>query len=80
LVGGDAWVQPPRREREALTLETVKLALELGVDFNAVDAEGHTALDGAKALEYSSVVQFLTAHGAKPGKPLEPKSSAVDIN
>ena len=35
--GGTAWVQPPRREREALALEAVKLAIELGVDVNAVN-------------------------------------------
>lgn len=51
--GGNAWVQPPRAEREALTLETVKLAVELGVD------AGRTALDAAKALQYDTVVQFL---------------------
>ena len=33
--GGTAWVQPDRGEREPLTLEAVKLAVELGVDVNA---------------------------------------------
>ena len=42
----------PRAEREALTLEAVKLAVELGVDVNAANTDGRTALDAAKALKY----------------------------
>lgn len=67
-VGASAWVSPPRSQREALTLETVKLAVELGDDVNAVSNDGRTALDGARALRYDSVVKFLLDHGAKPGK------------
>ena len=43
--GGQAWVQPDRREREAFMLEAVKLVAELGVDVNAVALGQH--LDGA---------------------------------
>ena len=67
--GTTAWVQPERGEREALTLEAVKLAAELGADVNAVNTDGRTALDAAKALRYDSVVQFLVAKGAKAGRP-----------
>ena len=35
--GGVAWVQPDRREREALMLEAVRLAVEQGVDVNAAN-------------------------------------------
>ncbi len=66
--GGTAWTQPPRAEREALTLEAVKLTAELGVDLNAASANGRTALDAAKALKYDSVVKFLVEKGAKSGK------------
>jgi ankyrin repeat protein len=61
------WVAPPPREREALTLETVKLAAELGVDVNVADTDGRTALDAAKTLKFESVVDFLVEKGAKPG-------------
>ncbi len=61
------WVEPERAEREALTLETVKLAVELGSDLNTANTDGRTALDGAKALKYDSVVSFLVGKGAKPG-------------
>jgi hypothetical protein len=67
--GTTAWVQPSRSEREALTLEAVKLAAELGADINAVNADGRTALDAAKALRYESVVKFLAEKGAKSGRP-----------
>lgn len=61
------WVAVPRGEREALTLETVKTAINLGVDVNAKTDDGRTALDGARNLKYESVVKYLTEKGAKPG-------------
>ena len=61
---GTPWVQPARGEREALSLEAVKLAIELGVDVNAANAEGRTALDGAKALKYQTVVKYLAEQAA----------------
>jgi len=68
--GGTAWAQPARSEREALTLEAVKLAVELGADVNAANTDGRTALDGAKALRYETVVTFLLEKGAKSGQPV----------
>lgn len=61
------WVEVEPREREALTLETARLAVELGSDLNTANTDGRTALDGAKALGYDSVVNFLVEKGAKPG-------------
>jgi ankyrin repeat protein len=65
--GGVAWTQSERVEREALTLEAVKLAVELGVDVNAYNVDGRTALDAATASRYESVVKFLVEKGARPG-------------
>ena len=67
--GGTALLQPDRSEREALTLEAVKLAVELGVDVNAANTDGRTALDAAKALKYDTVVAFLVEKGARPSAP-----------
>jgi ankyrin repeat protein len=65
--GGAPWVAVPRAQREPLALETVKLAVELGVNVNAENLDGRTALDAARALKYESVVKFLTEKGARPG-------------
>jgi uncharacterized protein len=62
--GGATWIQPDRGEQEALTLEAAKLALELGVDVNAANSDGRTALDAAKASRYDSVVKLLVEAGA----------------
>ena len=67
--GGAAWVEPPAKEREALALECVKLAAELGADVNATDNSGRTALDGAKALGYESVARFLAVTQASHAVP-----------
>jgi len=67
--GGRAWVLPDRAQLEALVLESVKLAIELGVDVNALNTDGRTALDIARASKIESVVNVLVAHGAKQGKP-----------
>jgi ankyrin repeat protein len=62
--GGTAWVQPTGG-REALTLETVQLAVDPGVDINAANTDGRTALTAAKSLKYNSVAMFLVERGAK---------------
>ena len=59
---------PIASEREALTLEAVKLAVELGVDVNAANTDGRTALDAAKTLKYDTVVEFLVEQGAREGR------------
>jgi len=64
--GGRAWAKAPAG-REALMLETVKLAVELGVDVNAANTDGRTALDAATAGKYDTVIAFLTEKGAKAG-------------
>ena len=50
--GGPAWVEPARAEREALTLEAVKAAIELGVDRRG-------ALEAAKFQGFATVIKFL---------------------
>ena len=54
-------------EQEALALEAAMIAVELGVDINAVNATGWTALDGAMSSGYSSVVMYLESLGARSG-------------
>jgi ankyrin repeat protein len=66
--GGNAWVPPDRSQRESLMLQTVTVAIDLGVDVNATNTDGRTALDAARALKYETVVAYLVSKGAKAGK------------
>ena len=63
--GAAAWVPLTREQRDALTLEAVKAAVELGAGLDAVNADGRTALDGARALKLEPVVNFLVDKGAR---------------
>jgi ankyrin repeat protein len=65
--GGTAWVQPDRQQREALMLEAVTLAAEQGIDLNATNTDGRTALDAARALKFERVAKFLADRGARAG-------------
>jgi hypothetical protein len=63
---GIGWVQGVTYERsEQDSVEAVKLCLELGVDPNAVDGDGRTALHGAAHKGRNQVVELLVGHGAK---------------
>jgi uncharacterized protein len=67
IIRTSPWVEISAGERAALTLETVKLLVDLGVDLNTANTDGRTALDAARALRYESAVQFLVEKGAKAG-------------
>jgi ankyrin repeat protein len=67
--GGTAWVPVDRAERDALVLETVKVAVELGADMNVRSTDGRTALDSARAQKYAAVAAFLEARGAAAKSP-----------
>jgi ankyrin repeat protein len=43
----------------------VNAVLELGADVNAANQAGDTALHGAAAMGYDTVIQFLADHGAQ---------------
>ena len=53
-----------KMEDERRVLEAIRVAFDLGGDVNAVSQAGDTALHGAAALGYNTVVQFLADHGA----------------
>ena len=78
--GGAAWVRPARTEREPRMLEAVKAAIEGGVDLNATDVDGRTALDVVINLGYDEVTAFLVEKGAKAetsGGPAETLPAVV---
>jgi ankyrin repeat protein len=66
--GGTAWVPIDRAQRDALILETVKVAVELGADVNVATVDGRTALDSARAQKYNAVAAFLVEQGALSSK------------
>ena len=62
-IGTSSPQEDPGIEPEVLA--SVKLALELGGDINAVDKNGETAMHGAAYKHVPSVVRFLASQGAK---------------
>ena len=56
------FVRPDPAELEFLTLEAVRLAVELGVDVNATNLDSQTAAD---ARTFASVREFLAAEAAR---------------
>jgi len=50
---------------ERRVLEATRVAFELGSDVNAMNQAGDTALHGAAAMGYNTVVQFIADHGAQ---------------
>ena len=54
-----------RRKTEADAIEAIKLCLTAGLDVNASDGRGQTALHGAALQGFDLVVKFLVDHGAK---------------
>jgi uncharacterized protein len=50
---------------EPEVLEAAQLCLDLGIDINAVDANGETAMHGAAYKNLPKVIQFLADKGAK---------------
>jgi ankyrin repeat protein len=54
-----------RRKSQAQAIEAIKLCLGAGVDINAVDSRGQSALHGAAFWGLDEVVQFLVDRGAR---------------
>jgi len=66
VAAGIGWVEGVTFEWSPQeNLEAVKLCLDLGLDPNAVDGDGRTALHGAAHKGRNDVVQLLVDHGAK---------------
>jgi ankyrin repeat protein len=53
------------RGSEAEAIESVKVAMDAGLDLNGENTRGETALDGAAGRGADLIVQFLVDHGAK---------------
>lgn len=65
VAAGIGWVEGITYEwSKADNLEAVKMCLDAGIDVNAVDTEGRTALHGAAHKGRTDVIQLLVDHGA----------------
>jgi uncharacterized protein len=66
VAAGIGWVEGITFEwSKKETLEAVNLCLKLGIDANAVDSDGRTALHGAAHKGDVEVIKALVEHGAK---------------
>ena len=54
-----------RKKTEKEVIDSIDLCLKAGLDINAVDSQGKTALHGAAQKGWDQVVQYLADHGAK---------------
>ena len=57
--------EPDRAAVERTMLEAVTIGAEQGIDVNAANAEGNTALHAAAGAGYDRVVEYLVAQGAR---------------
>jgi ankyrin repeat protein len=65
VAAGIGWVEGVTYEwSEADNIEAVKMCLDAGIDVNAADVEGRTALHGAAHKGRTTVIQMLVDHGA----------------
>ena len=55
-----------RKKTEADAIEAITVCLDAGVNINAVDGRGQTALYGAALQGYDGIVKFLLSKGADP--------------
>src|SRR5712691_1169388 len=66
VAAGIGWVEGVTYEwSEADNIEAVKMCLDLGINVNARDGDGRTALHGAAHKGRNAVVHLLVDHGAK---------------
>jgi ankyrin repeat protein len=66
VAAGIGWVEGVTYEwSEKDNLEAVQMCLDLGIDVNARDGDGRTALHGAAHKGRDAVVQRLVEHGAR---------------
>jgi ankyrin repeat protein len=62
---GLGWRYGLSQVAEADSIQAIQLCLNNGVNINAANAKGETALHGAAMRGSDSIVQFLVYHGAR---------------
>lgn len=78
LAAGLNWQDIYNRGTEPESIEAIQLCLDHGVDIDAADSKGETALHGAAGRGADSVVRFLLSKGANLGAKTKSGRSALD--
>ena len=71
--------EPDPVEREAVTLEAVRVAAELGVDVNTANAVGETALHAVAVRGYDTVIAYLVEQGARLDLTNQDNQTPLDV-
>ena len=71
--------EPDPVEREAVTLEAVRVAAELGVDVDTANAVGETALHAVAARGYDTVIAYLVEQGARLDLTNQDNQTPLDV-
>ena len=73
--GGSAWVPIDRSQRETLALETVKLAIDFGIDVNAANVDGRTGARRGQGAQVRDASRPTSSSRARsPASPTRKKS------
>ena len=79
VAAGIGWIGNFNQNAPDSWMATVKYCLELGVDINAVDGKGYTALHGAASRGDTEMVKYLVEKGAKLDIIAKDKNSVADM-
>lgn len=76
---GIGWIGNFNQNAPDSWMAAVKYCLELGIDVNAIETRGYTALHGAASRGDSEMVQYLVDKGAKVDVIAKDKNSPADM-
>lgn len=76
---GAGWRDGKSHGTEPDAIEAIKICLDRGLDINAADDQGSTALHGASGRGADQIIAFLAAHGADAHLKDKKGRTALDI-
>jgi ankyrin repeat protein len=78
FAGGVGYRDKSTTGTDAEALEALKVAIAAGLDLNAANTRGETALHGAAARGADIIVQYLVDHGAKVNEKTKQGLTSLD--
>jgi uncharacterized protein len=79
VAAGLGWGPNFSRNVQDAWLAAAKYCLELGLDPNAKNQKGYTALHGAAFLGHNELIEYLVANGADPRATTNDKNTVADM-